>query len=152
MTRSRAGEPPARRPHAARAPLLRVAGALLFAALAFSGLTLYALEGHEVVVLRTRTPDGARRDTRTWVADDAGALWVEAAVPERPFFQQLLAVPQVEVVRNGTTHSYHALPMPNPDGHVRIRALLAQKYGWADWWVGLLTDTSQSTAVRLEPE
>jgi hypothetical protein len=125
---------------------------LLLVALAFGGLTLYALEGREVVVLRTRTADGAVRETRTWVADDAGAVWIEAAVPERPFFQQLLAIPEVDVVRNGTTHSYRAAPVPNPDGHVRIRALLAQKYGWADWWVGLLTDTSQSTAVRLEPE
>jgi hypothetical protein len=30
--------------------------------------------------------------------------------------------------------------------------LLAEKYGWADWWVGLLQDTSQSVAVKLEPD
>ena len=129
-----------------------VGGALCLAALVFGAITLYALEGHEVIVLRTHAPDGTTRATHTWVADDGGALWVEAAFAERPFFQHLLANPAVEVERGGAIRSYRATPVPNPDGHVRIRALLAQKYGWADCWVGLLQDTSQSVAVRLEPQ
>jgi hypothetical protein len=128
-----------------------VGGTLLLLALAFAAITLYALEGREVVVLRTRAADGAVRETRTWVADDAGAAWIEAAFAERPFFQQLLAHPDVELDRAGSVRRYRAEPVPNPEGHVRIRALLAEKYGWADWWVGLLTDTSGSLAVRLEP-
>lgn len=130
-----------------RLAMVLVGGALLFAA-----VTLFALEGHEVVVLRTQAPDGTVRATRTWVADADGTLWIEAAVPERPFYQQLLAVPSVEVVRGGTVARYHAEPVANPAGHVRIRMLLAEKYGWADCWVGLLQDTSQSVAVKLEPE
>jgi hypothetical protein len=130
----------------------RLAGTVVVGAvLGFGALTLYALEGREVVVLHTHATDGTARRTRTWVADDDGAAWIEAAVPERPFFQQLLAVPEVEVERGGVMRRYRAVPVPNPEGHARIRALLAQKYGWADWWVGLLTDTSQSVAVRLEP-
>ena len=128
-----------------------IGAALLGAALLFAAITLYALEGHEVVVLRTRAPDGATRETRTWVADDDGAVWIESATPERPFFQQLLAHPDVDLERGGVVRRYHAVPVPNPDGHERIRALLAQKYGWADWWIGLLTDTSRSVAVRLDP-
>jgi hypothetical protein len=42
-----------------------------------------------------------------------------------------------------------AQPLPNPSGHARIRMLLRRKYGWADAWVGLLQDTSESIAVRL---
>ena len=133
-------------------PTAAIGAVVAAAALGFAAVTLYALEGHEVVVLRTRAADGTRRETRTWVAHDGSALWIEAAVPERPFFQQLLVRPEVEVLRGGTAHSYRAVPVPNPEGHVHIRALLAQKYGWADWWVGLLTDTSGSVAVRLEPE
>ena len=126
--------------------------ALLLGALAFGAVTLYALEGHEVVVLRTRAADGAWRATRTWVADDDGAAWIEAAVAERPFFQQLLADPNVELDRGGRVQRYRAEPQPNPEGHERIRKLLAQKYGWADRWVGLLQDTSGSIAIRLEPQ
>lgn len=128
-----------------------VGGTMLLVALGFAAITLYALEGHEVVVLRTRAADGSPRDTRTWVADADGAVWIEAAFADRPFFQQLLSNPDVEVERGGSVRRYRAAPLPNPDGHERIRALLAEKYGWADWWVGLLTDTSGSIAIRLEP-
>jgi hypothetical protein len=132
-------------------PIAIIGSVLLGAALGFAAITLYALEGREVVVVRTRAPDGAIRKTRTWVADDDGAAWVEAAAPERPFFQHLLAHPDIELERGGATRPYHAVPVPNPEGHERIRTLLAQKYGWADWWIGLLTDTSRSVAVRLDP-
>jgi hypothetical protein len=132
--------------------LLIGAGTLLLAALAFGGLTLYALEGQEVIVVRTHAADGSLRETRTWVADDDGALWIEAAFAERPFFQQILADPSVEIVRGGIVQRGRALPVPNPDGHRHVRALLARKYGWADWWVGWLQDTSRSVAVRVEPE
>ena len=129
-----------------------VGGTLLAVALVFGAVTLYALEGREVVVLRTLAPDRSTRETRTWVADEGGAVWLEAAVAERPFFRHLLTNPVVDLERRGTVRRYRATAVPNPDGHVHIRALLAQKYGWADWWVGLLTDTSESVAVRLEPE
>ena len=43
------------------------------------------------------------------------------------------------------------MPVPGDAGHRRIRRLLAEKYGWADTWIGLLTDTSRSVAVRLDP-
>ena len=38
----------------------------------------------------------------------------------------------------------------NPEGHVRIRELLAAKYGWADCWIALVADTRRSLAVRIE--
>ena len=131
--------------------ILPMAAVVLVGALLFGAITLYALEGNEVVVLRTRAPDGGVRETRTWVADDAGAVWIEAAVEERPFYQHILVHPEVELVRAGRTRRYRAAPVPNPHGHVHIRTMLAEKYGWADAWVGLLTDTSQSLAVKLEP-
>lgn len=133
-------------------PAASIGSTLLLAALAFGAITLYALEGYDVAVLHTHAPDGTTRATRTWVADDGDTLWVEAAFPERPFYQQLLANPEVEVERGGIVHCYRAKPVPNPDGHTRIRAMLAQKYGWADRWVGLLQDTAASMAVKLEPQ
>ena len=132
-------------------PALRVSAVLLGAAVAFAGVTLYALEGREVVVVHTQASDGSRRDTRTWIADDGAGPLIEAAFAERPFLQDLLVNPDIEVVRDGGVRRYRATPLPNPDGHARIRALLAEKYGWADRWVGLLQDTSRSVAVRLEP-
>ena len=121
-------------------------------ALIFAAITLYALEGNEVVVLRTRGAGGTQHETRTWVADDGDTVWIEAAFPERPFFQDALSNPSVELERRGSVLRYRATPVPNPDGHRRIRELLAAKYGWADTWVGLLQDTSRSVAVRLDPQ
>src|SRR5262249_25464382 len=107
-------------------PTRLVASALALAAVAVGAVTLYALEGNEVIVLHTRAPDGTLRSTRTWVAAEGETLWVEAAHPERPFYQQLLVSPEVEIDRAGTTRRYRATPLPNPDGHRRIRLMLAE--------------------------
>jgi len=124
--------------------------ALLLAG-AFAVTTLYALEGREVVVVRTRGDDGEVRETRTWIADDGGYAWIETANLERPFYRDILARPDIEVVRGDSTQAFRAVPLPPPEGHPLIRGLLAQKYGWADWWIGLVADTSSSTAIRLDP-
>src|SRR5262249_50220402 len=130
-------------PRAARA-VMRWGGLGLvigIAAVAFAAVTLVALEGREVVRLRTITPDGGTRTTRTWVADWDGAMWIEAANDQRPFLLDLQARPDVELVRGGHPLPLHAIPVPGPDGHRRMRALLAEKYGWADPRVRLLPHT-----------
>ena len=131
--------------------MMLTGGALLGLALSFGVVTMIALEGNEVVVLRTRGGDGAIRETRTWIADEDGAAFVESAHAERPFYLHLLGNPEIEVVRDGAVQTYRATPVPNPAGHQHIRRLLEEKYGWADTWIGLLQDTSGSLEVRLEP-
>ncbi len=118
-------------------------------ALTFATLTLLALEGREVVVIRTSRADAPMRKTRTWVADADGYMWIEAANPERPFLQDLRANPVAELERGEHLYRCTTALMPNPEGHERIRRLLAAKYGWADRWIGQLTDVSESLAVRL---
>ncbi len=120
------------------------------AALTFAAVTLIALEGREVVVLRTSAADGHVRKTRTWVADADGDMWIEAANPDRPFLHDLRGTPHLELQRGGHIYRCSAAVMPNPEGHERIRSLLAAKYGWADGWIGRLTDLSESLALRLD--
>lgn len=119
-------------------------------AVSFGAITLVALEGREVVLLETRAEDGSARQTRTWIAEDAGAWWVEAANPERPFLLDLQARPEVELQRSGRPFRCRAEVSPEPGGHDRIRQLLRARYGWADRWVALIADTSRSLAVRLD--
>ena len=119
---------------------------------AFAAITLYALEGREVVVLRTTGDDGHVRTTRTWIADDAGAAWVEAASPERPFLYDLTRDPTVRLERDGRPLRCRTTVAPNPEGHRRNRDLLAAKYGWADCWIAMVADTERSLAVRLDCE
>jgi hypothetical protein len=124
---------------------------VLVALLLFGTGTWLALESQEVVVLRTRSADGSARETRIWVADSQGLLWIEAATPDRSWYRELVAHPRVELVRSGKTRPFMAEPVEGPEGHERIRELLRDRYGFADWWVGLLQDTSRSVAVRLRP-
>ena len=105
-----------------------VVAALFVLALGLGLVTLFAVEGQEVVVLRTKTPEGEVRRTRIWVAED-----------------------DAELERGGEIHLYRATPEPGPEGHEKIRSLLRQKYGWADLWVGAIVDTSSSIAIRLDP-
>jgi len=125
---------------------LRAATSLTLAAVA---LTVVALEGGEVVVVRTLDPAGTLRTTRTWAAEAERAVWIEAANPERPFLRDLVERPQLQLVRGDRTYQCDASIVPNPEGHSRIRALLRERYGWRDAWVGLFTDTERSVAVRL---
>ena len=118
----------------------------------FAAVTVVALEGRDVVVLRTVGDDGTAHDTRTWIAADDGALLVEAANDARPFLHDVRGNPALVLRRGAASHRCRATPLPNPDGHRRIRRLLAEKYGWADRWIALLADTSGSVAVRLDCE
>jgi F420H(2)-dependent quinone reductase len=129
----------------------RLALAVLVGAVAFGAVTLLAVEGKEVVQLRTTLPEGGTRTTRVWVAEADGAMWIEAAKPERPFLHDVQTRPDVELVRGGRVLRLRAVPVPGDTGHQKIRRLLAAKYGWADSWVALLEDTSRSVAIRLEP-
>jgi hypothetical protein len=116
---------------------------------AFAGITLYALEGQEVVVLRTSGEQGATRDTRVWIAAEGEHAWIEAATPDRDFYRDLLAHPDAELIRGGSTSRVRAEPVPGAEAREHLRSLLRAKYGLADWWVGLLQDTSRSVAVRI---
>ncbi len=120
-------------------------------AIAFGATTLIALEGNDVAVLHTRDDAGGARRTRVWVAERDGALWVEAATPERGFYRDLQLRPEIDVEHGGRAQRMIARPEPGAAGHESIRTMLRDKYGWADCWVALLQDTSRSVAVRLDP-
>ena len=122
---------------------------IVLAVLAFGAVTWIALEGREVVVVHTHDAGGRAHATRTWVADADGTSWIEAANPERPFLHDLQASPELELERGGALLRCRAAIAPNPEGHERVRALLASRYGWADCWIGLIADTRRSVAVQV---
>jgi len=126
--------------------------ALLAAGLAaFAGLTYWALESGGVAVVETRAPDGAPRSTHVWYVEPEGELWVEAGTPENGWYVDAQRDPRVGFSADGRSGHYVAERIDEPGAHQRIRALLREKYGLRDRWVGLLVDTSRSIAVRLVP-
>jgi hypothetical protein len=129
----------------------QVAAILLALALVFGAVTWVALEASGVAVLETRAPDGGTRRTRVWFAEHDGAIWLEAATPEREWLRDAQRSPSVALQRGAEVESFEARPLTEVGSHETIRKLLRAKYGWRDAWVGLLQDTSRSVAVRLVP-
>jgi hypothetical protein len=127
----------------------RALAALGVLLVAFAAVTWAALESSGVGVLRTRKADGAPRETHVWYAEDGGALWIEAATPEREFLDDVRRSAEIVLVRDGQAATYRARIADGAADHARIRALLRAKYGARDWYVGLLQDTSRSVAVEL---
>lgn len=127
-----------------------VAWALLLI-VALVGLQIAASESGEVVVLRTFA-DGDVQETRLWVVDDRGSVWLRAGQPTSAWYQRILANPDIEVERGGEVREYRAFPLegggPATD---HINALMLNKYGWADQVIGYLFDRSDAVAIRLDP-
>jgi hypothetical protein len=134
-----------------RKRMTAVAIALALPLAAFGAVTWWALESSGVAVLRTERVDQEARETHVWWVDADGALWIEAATPERGFLSELRRFPVAVLVRDGQEAPFHTDILATPDARARVRALMRAKYGWRDAWVGLLQDTSRSVAVRLTP-
>lgn len=129
---------------------LIIAGVVL-AVGAFVGTTWWALEWSGVALIGTQQLDGEIRTTRVWHATYQGEVWLEAGSAESLWFRDLENSRAIVLTIDGESRPYRAEPVPNPEGHERIRKLLRQKYGLRDRWVGVILDTSQTLAVRLVP-
>ncbi|HEU4429325.1 MAG TPA: hypothetical protein VFT98_11270 [Myxococcota bacterium] len=126
--------------------------ALAAAVAVFVAVTWLALEGSGVAVVTTTTPDGSPRETHVWFAELGGVLWLEAGLPENPWFTDAQRSPRIRLALPGAVATaFDAHPVPTAEAQQRVRAALHHKYGWRDTWVGLLVDASRSVAVRLDP-
>jgi len=113
-------------------------------------MTFLALESGGVAVLETRADDGSTRSTHVWFVEPNGELWIEAGTPENGWYVDVQRDPLVSFSSAERSGEYIAERVEGPGAHDQIRALLGEKYGMRDWWIGLLFDTSRSVAVRLE--
>lgn len=112
--------------------------------------TWWALEAGGVARIQTRSVDGTVRSTHVWYVEPEGALWLEAGAPENGWFRDVLEDPHLTLDAEGHSGRYRAVVEDTPEAQRRVRALLREKYGWRDRWVGLFVDSSRSIAVSLE--
>ncbi len=102
--------------------------------------------GRDVVTLRTLNADGTTQETRLWIVEHDGDLWLHSkgdAWEQR--FQHNSAV---EVVRAGVAGRYFA--QPDRSQHLVVDQALRRKYGLADRWVRFLAPCDDSVLpVRL---
>ena len=127
----------------------RVAVTALVLIAAFAAVTWWALESSGVGILQTRRSDGTLRSTHVWYAENGPSIWIEAATAGREFLSDIRHDPQVTLSVDGRGTPYSAEVLAAPSAHSRVRELLRAKYGFRDWWVSLLQDTSGSVVIQL---
>jgi hypothetical protein len=136
--------------------MLRKLGYALAALVALGGLFIASIyvvseSAGEIISLTTYDAANAPHTTRIWIVDDGGSQWLRSGVRGNGWYARLAAHPEVEMVRNGTTARYRAVPVDTPEARDRIHRLMAEKYGFGDRYISLLRDGSRSIAVRLDP-
>jgi hypothetical protein len=124
-----------------RLVLVAIAGFLL--------LTWWALESGGVAIVETRAADGSTRSTHVWFVEPGGELWIEAGTPKNGWYVDIQQERTLLFSAARRSGSYLAERVPGSDAHDRIRSLLRDKYGFRDWWIDLIFETSDSIAVRL---
>jgi hypothetical protein len=123
---------------------------LVMAALAFGLALLLAGDlGGEVVKLTTFDEIRTPFTTKVWIVDQGNTLWVRAGSPSAEWFWRLSQRSGVELQRNGRATRYRAVPVK--EATPGVNALMAAKYGWADWLIGLVRSRDNAVAVRLDP-
>jgi hypothetical protein len=131
---------------------LRRLAAIVLSAFVLLGLGTYlAGERTEVAVLRTYEVDGTPKDTKMWVVDHDGKPYVRVGRPGRGWGERLKANPKVELTRGGAESSPRtAVIVADPDTVHAVELEFRRKYGWVDWWFGMVVRRNPDT-VRLDP-
>jgi len=128
---------------------LRILGTVLGLAVAAAIIEYVASESGEVVILRTTDAAGDIHETRLWVVEHDGSLWLRAGNPSGGWFARLSSRPEVVVVRGDASIAYRAVP--TPDARDTINDRMQEKYGWADSYIGVFFSRAKKFPVRLLP-
>ncbi len=129
--------------------LYNILRALVAVIVIIVGLQMFASETGEVAVITTYDALKDPQRTRVWVVDRDGQQWLRAGSDQAGWFKRMLASPQIELERNGVDAPYTIVA--SPDDTAAINALMSDKYGWADAYVGMLFSRDHAVAIRLEP-
>ena len=111
--------------------------------------TLIALELNGVITVETVNSESRQpRHTHIWYVEVEDQLMLEAGNPENPWVKDL-ALSETIVLMGGGLDGVYSFLIHDRDSHDMIRSSMRSKYGWRDWWISVLFDTSASTAVTV---
>ena len=132
--------------------LLKIAGALVAVVVLFFAAVMVLSEvGQEVVVLRTTDDAGETRETRIWLVEDEGTLWIRGGQAGSRWVVDLRSRPKIEIVQGDRIQPYTAVPIETPEARERVNALMAQNYGLADSFVAIMRDEAAVVPIQLQP-
>mgnify|MGYP003410918383 FL=1 len=120
-------------------------------AIAFAAITWLALESGGVAIVETHAGDGSIRSTHVWFVEPEREFWLEAGSAQNGWFDDFGRDPRIAFRAEGRHGEFLAERYEDSPTRARIRALLREKYGLRDRWVGLFVDQSRSLVVRLDP-
>jgi len=103
----------------------------------------------EVAVLYTSDGEGKGHTTRIWVVDHGHQTWIRSLDPTSSWLDNLINQPDVRLRRGESIADYRATPLNNRRS--RINALMAERYGWAEWVLAKMEDRELSVPVYLDP-
>jgi len=111
------------------------------------GSQIIASETGEVVVVTTTAADGSTHDTRLWVVDHDDSAWLRAGGDASGWYQQMLADPDIEMIRNDVRAAYAI----QPDATQRdlINTLMRDKYAWRDTYISFMFSRDDAVPIRL---
>jgi hypothetical protein len=102
----------------------------------------------EVVQLHTREAGGEWQTTPLWIVDVAGREYLRAGDPESGWVLRMRANPEVRLERNGQLRDVTLAAESSERALVNRK--MADRYGWADDFVGLMGNRSVSTPYLVQ--
>ncbi len=116
------------------------------------GAALFGLgELGEVVVLKTVDPEGATHETRMWVIDAGGQMWIRAGDPSSRWLARLRTNADVELTRSSETRPFRAVPVETEETLARINGLMETKYGFVHRVNDVMLGYDDAVPIRLDP-
>ena len=129
--------------------LKAVSVGVLGVVLAFILTTFIALEWGGVVTVTTSIPETQEvRETHIWFIVKGDVVLLEAGSLNNPWVTDLASTGTLHLGGEGLDGEYSFSKMPVAS-HSMIRQEMRLKYGWRDWWISMLFDTSESYAIEL---
>ena len=119
-------------------PLLIVGG--MYAIRNFTG---------EVATLYTIDSVGQSHTTRIWVVDHGHETWIRSLDPTSPWLDRIINQPDVQLRRGRSIADFRATPYS--DRRTRVNALMAERYGWAEWFLSKIEGRDAAVPVYLDP-
>ncbi|MBW2267298.1 MAG: hypothetical protein JRH16_01885 [Deltaproteobacteria bacterium] len=117
-----------------------------------ASLGYFQPQSDSTVVLRSFDAEGGVQETVLHLLDDDGQLWVESGQWFRGWHDRVVANPDVELVRDGETAAYRAVPLDTPEALDRITQLMGRGDGIGYYLSRTLLLWAPIKPVRLDPK
>jgi len=130
-----------------------VLGACVALALALDAMiAIFQPSAGATGVLRTFDEQGRPHERVLSLLKEGDTLWVESGHHFRGWYHRLRHNPDVELIRDGQTQAYRAVPMDTPEAERRVKALMKESNGSVGYYFSrAMLLFAEIKPVRLDP-